>query len=96
MLQSVERASISVDGLFLNADSGFDIQDFRSYCYANGNTFESQTVFDDLLYKTHFVIERRNAWLDAFKTVLVRFDTNQFHWKALNLLAFTMILLRKL
>ena len=53
-------------------------------------------MFDDLLYKCRFVVERTNAWLDAFKAVLVRFETNAIHWKALNLLAFCVILLRKL
>ncbi len=50
----------------------------------------------NLLYKCRFVIERTNAWLDAFKALLVRFETNKIHWKALNLLAFTVILLRQL
>lgn len=108
MIQSVQLANIPVKGLFLNADSGFDTSDFRSYCYINeifdnidqnkrnGNSCESNTVFDELLYKTRFVIERTNAWLDAFKAVLVRFETNDFHWKGLLLLAFSVILLRKL
>ncbi len=52
--------------------------------------------FDSLLYKCRFVVERTNAWLDAFKTILVRFETNEIHWKALNLLAFCVILLRQL
>jgi hypothetical protein len=34
--------------------------------------------------------------MDAFKVLLVRFETNKIHWKALNLLAFTVILLRQL
>ena len=92
----------------LNADAIFNTTDFRSYCYANeildnidknkrnGNVYESQTVFDELLYKTRFVIERTNAWLDAFKAVLIRFETNDLHWKGLMLLAFSAILLRKL
>ncbi len=36
------------------------------------------------------------VWLDAFKAILVRFETNEIHWKALNLLAFCVILLRQL
>lgn len=94
--------------MFLNADAGFDTSDFRSYCYANdifdnidqnkrnGNSIEAYTVFDELLYKTRFVIERTNAWLDAFKAILIRFETKNSHWKSLLLLAFTVILLRKL
>jgi len=108
MMKSIVLADIPIKDLFLNADSGFDTASFRSYCYANdifdnidknkrnGNSFEPYMVFDELLYKTRFVIERTNAWLDAFKAILVRFETNNSHWKALMLLAFSVILLRKL
>jgi transposase len=61
----------------------------------NENSTQSNTVFDELLYRTRFVIERTNAWLDAFKAILVRFETNDLHWKSLLLLAFSVILLRK-
>lgn len=108
MIHSIQLAEIPINGLFLNADAGFDTTDFRSYCYANeifdnidknkrnGNPSESETVFDEVLYKTRFVIERTNAWLDAFKAILIRFETNNLHWKGLILLAFSIILLRKL
>jgi len=108
MLRSIQIADIPIKGLFLNADSGFDTSGFRSYCFRNeifenidknkrnGDLHESYTVFDELLHKTRFVIERTNAWLDAFKAILVRFETNNLHWKALLLLAFSVILLRKL
>jgi len=108
MICSVQLADIPVKGLFLNADSGFDTSDFRSYCYANeifdnidqnkrnGNPTQSNTVFDELLYKTRFVIERTNAWLDAFKAIMVRFETNDLYWKSLLLRAFSVILIRKL
>ena len=106
MIQSIEASNIVVDGLFLNADSGFDSKDFREYCVSkdvvgniainprNGNN--ENYLFDELLYKCRFVIERTNAWLDAFKALLVRFETNKTHWKSLHLLAFTVILLRQL
>ncbi len=94
---------IPVKGLFLNADSGFDTSDFRSHCYVNeifdnidqnkrnGNSYKSNIVFDELLYKTRFVIERTNAWLDAFKAILVRFESKDLHRKGLLLLAFSVI-----
>ena len=96
-------------GLFLNADSGFDTSGFRKLCYRNdifdnidqnkrnGGVSQTEfTVFDDDLYKHRFVIERTNAWLDAFKAILIRFETRSLHWKGLLLLAFSVILLRKL
>ena len=57
---------------------------------------EQTGIFDELLYKCRFVVEKTNAWLDGFKAILVRFETNKIHWKALNLPAFVVILLRQL
>ena len=106
MLEEIRSSGIETDGLFLNADAGFDTSEFRSCCFENdiiGNIDQNERngngndyIFDDLLYKCRFVIERTNAWLDAFKAILVRFETNKIHWKALNILAFCVILLRKL
>lgn len=106
MLDNIQSCEIAIDGLFLNADAGFDTLEFRHYCseqeifgnidqnHRNGGTGEH--LFDELLYKCRFVVERTNAWLDAFKAILIRFETNAVHWKALNILAFCVILLRQL
>ena len=106
MFLKIQWSNIRIDGLFLNADAGFDTEDFRAFCFKNEivdnidknkrNGDKSDHLFDDLLYKCRFVVERTNAWLDAFKAILIRFETNQIHWKALNLMAFCVILLRKL
>ena len=106
MFSDLESNGIPTDGLFLNADSGFDTEDFRRYCsekeiFGNidqnkRNSADNEYFFDDLLYECRFVVERTNAWLDAFKIILTRFETKALHWKALNLLAFSVILLRKL
>lgn len=106
MLQSLRLSNIKTEWLFLNADAGFDTENFRLYCYKNDiidnidtnkrNGNGNDYLFDDLLYKCRYVVERTNAWLDAFKAILVRFETNKIHWRALNLLAFCVILLRKL
>ncbi|MEZ5197142.1 MAG: hypothetical protein R2764_12265 [Bacteroidales bacterium] len=106
MLQDLRSSNIRTDWLFLNADAGFDVENFRAFCYRNDiidnidknkrNGCESEHLFDSLLYKCRFVVERTNAWLDAFKAILIRFETNKIHWKGLNLLAFCVILLRQL
>lgn len=106
MLDTLRESQIPIDGLFLNADAGFDSKEFRDALYKvdieanidnnkrNGN---NDVAFkDDLLYQKRFVIERTNAWLDAFKAVLVRFETKKTHWKSLNIMAFCVILLRRL
>jgi hypothetical protein len=106
MVASIQLSGIPTDGLFLNADSGFDNEGFRDYCFKNGiignidknirNGSAKEYLFDELLYKCRVVIERTNAWMDAFKAILVRFETSMAHWKALNILAFCVILLRQL
>jgi hypothetical protein len=60
----------------------------------NGN--QEDHFFDPLLYKCRFVLERTNAWLDTFKALLMRFETNEIHWKALNIFGFSVFLLRQL
>jgi hypothetical protein len=55
-----------------------------------------ENIFDEILYKCRFIIERTNACLDVFKVLLVRFETNKYHWKGLHLLAFCVILLHQL
>ena len=106
MIACLHRSNIDTHSLFLNADSGFDSSNFRTLCYQKDiianivqnkrNGMLHQHVFDELLYKQRFVIERTNAWLDAFKAILIRFETNKIHWKALNILAFIVILIRQL
>lgn len=106
MFKNIRKSKISTEGLFLNADAGFASTGFRAFCYKNEiianidqnkrNGVEFECIFDELLYKQRFVVERTNAWLDAFKAILVRFETNKIHWKALNILAFIVILICQL
>ena len=52
-------------------------------------------LFDSELYKERFDVERTNAWIDGFKALLVRYETNSKHWMGLHQLAFAFILLRR-
>ena len=106
MLDGLQQSKLTYDGLFLNADAGFDIESFRRYCLGKGivanidfnprNNKEQQHLFDEELYKDRYVIERTNAWIDGFKTLLIRYETNAKHWRAWHFIAFTVILLRNL
>jgi transposase len=106
ILASLESANISVDGLFINADSGFDSKELRSICEQNSikpnfaqnkrNANEDDDLyFDELLYKERYAIERTNAWLDGFRSLLNRFDTTIASWESMNYIAFMVIALRK-
>lgn len=104
----LEEAQISLDGLFLNADSGFDAKALRDDCFRRGieaniavnprsrpEEAAAATCLDTELYRERTAIERTNAWLDSFKTLLVRFETSVENWLAFHFLAFAVLLLRK-
>ncbi|MFV0507069.1 MAG: IS5 family transposase [Bacteroidales bacterium] len=106
MILDLKQVGINHEVLFLNADAGFDVKKFRDFLEAEEivgnidfnkkNNSEYKYLFDELLYKERFVVERTNAWLDAFKGLLIRFETKTTHWKSMNILAFIVIWLRKL
>lgn len=109
MCQLLQDAAITVRGVFLNADAGFDAQELRTVCTEkeievniasnprNGAPLsETYQYFDERLYKERFVIERTNAWLDSFKALLIRFEKNINSWMAQHFIAFAVLLLRKI
>lgn len=106
VIGTLEQANIHVGGLFLNADAGFDSKEFRLCCKKkeinanvcfnkrNGNT-DRDEYFDQLLYNERYKIERTNAWMDSFRSLLNRFDTTIESWLGFNYLAFIIIALKK-
>lgn len=109
LCQMLQTAGLRVDGLFLNADAGFDSTALRAACAqqqiqanirfnprrgpSGGATY---VYFDEVLYQRRVVIERSNAWLDGFKALLVRFETKASNWLALHILAFCALFMRRL
>jgi transposase len=103
---TLEQADIRVDGLFPDADAGFDSKDFRRSCdlkdinanicfnKRNGNT-DRDEYFDRELYDERYAVERTNAWMDSYRSLLNRFDTTVESWKGFNYLAFIVIALKK-
>lgn len=109
LCELLEAADLRLDGLFLNADKAFDVKALRQSCARrhievniprNRRTADWQTDDDTLLvpelYQRRQVIEQMNAWLDGFKTLLVRFETCLHTWLAFHWLAFSVLLLRKI
>ncbi len=103
---TLEQADIPVEGLFLNADAGFDSKDFRRSCEKkeiNANicfnrrngTADRDEYFDRELYDERYAVERTNAWMDSYRSLLNRFDTTVESWKGFNYLAFIVIALKK-
>tara|TARA_B110000014_G_C19965665_1_gene499835 strand:+ start:39 stop:875 length:837 start_codon:yes stop_codon:yes gene_type:complete len=104
---TLEEADIPVEGLFLNADAGFDSKNFRDSCAEkeinanvcfnkrNRKTQDREEYFDQDLYNERYAVERTNAWMDSFRSLLNRFDTTIESWKGFNYLAFFVIALKK-
>ena len=106
MLEDLDKANIKTDGLFLNADAGFDCDVLRAFLYKNGiianicisrrRTNSDNILVDKQLYAERYSVERTNAWMDSYRTILNRFDTTAPSWEAWNYIAFTVLLLKKI
>lgn len=95
LIAQLSESGIRVDGLFVNADAGFDSYEFRDACKHVGielnvprnyrsskQLVEDDTYFDDLLYEQRYKVERTNAWMDSNRTLLLRQDTSLSSWTA--------------
>lgn len=100
-------ATICSKGLLMNGDAGFDAKTLRQLCEEldivanidfnkrNAKSTDYDYLFDEQLYKERFAVERTNAWIDAFKALLIRFETTARNWTSFHYLAFSLILIRK-
>ena len=108
MIKSLNRCGIVVENSMLNADKGFDSKKLRRVCWRRNiepNIKENnrsrkkskrgkKRFFNENVYKRRFVNERTFAWLDSFRTLLVRFDKLDEAWRNWHYLAFTLMLLK--
>jgi transposase len=108
MIKLLTRCGISVQNSHLNADKGFDSKSFRMACRRRGivpNIKENRRnrkkakcgrkrFFNKELYKRRFVNERTFAWMDSFRTLLVRFDKLDQCWINWLYLAAALILIK--
>jgi transposase len=106
LLEMIEAAEIATEGLFLNADAGFDSANLREVCQSheiipnfalnprNGAITERDEYFDSLLYEDRKVIEPAFSWLDSLKALLIRFETTARNWFAFNLLGILVAFIR--
>ncbi len=89
----LESVQINLKGVFLNVDSGFDAHNLRQACEKRAiqvnivanprwavGTPSDWTYFDEELYKRRTMIEHANAWLNSFRALLVRYETNMENW----------------
>ena len=108
MINELNRKGIHVENSMLNTDKGFDSKSFRRCCMRKQiipNSKENKRnrkkikrgrkrQFNQEIYNRRFVNERGFAWMDSFKTLLIRFDTSILSWKNWHYLAFFLILIK--
>lgn len=105
----LKEVGIDVDGLFLNADAGFDTADFRDCCSEKNiianipeNRRNSQQLqdndqyFDEQLYRRRSIAEHPFAWMDSCKALLIRFETRADTWRSMNILGMIRLFLRRI
>lgn len=108
MIKQINNNGICVSNSMQNADKGFDSKALRRAIRRRkmipnikenprrrkGNKRGRKRYFNEQAYQTRFVNERCFAWLDSFRTLLVRFDTLDKSWLNWHYLAFALILLK--
>lgn len=108
IFDKIRDAGLNLEGLFLNADAGFDVKEFRELCEKNeifhnidfnkrnsNNNQNTDYMLDDELYRLRFSVEQLNAWVDGFKSLVFRYETRSSNWMALHCIAFAIIFIRK-
>lgn len=110
ILGQLRAAAVNPKGLFLNADAGFDAQVLRKICSEEEieanikdnprntkDTLDTHDIyFDDELYKRRAVVEHANAWIDSFKSLLIRFETTIKSWIAFHFIAFACLFIKRI
>ena len=93
LIDDLRRMHIPSDGLFINADAGFDASALRHLLERFGihlnapvnprrGRSEEEWYFDEMMYEERYKIERTNAWMDANRTFATRYDTTLTSWIA--------------
>ncbi len=95
MIRSLFKQGFTLLTSILIADKGFDclvlrnlLRRFRIKALIKVNLRNSKKTkrgrkkySDEKLYKTRYINERTFAWMDSYRTLLVRFDTTTESWK---------------
>ncbi len=108
MIKQLNCKGICVENSIQNADKGFGSKALRRAIQRRNilpnikeNTRNRKSkkrgpsrFYHNDAYKTRFVNERCFAWIDGFRTLLVRYDKLDNSWLNWHFLAFTLILLK--
>jgi hypothetical protein len=90
MFDKMESNNLSITCLVLNADAGLDIKTFRDLSDENQilhnidynkrnrkqENEKDEYVLDNELHRNRFCVEQLNAWVDGFKSLIIRYETS--------------------
>ena len=110
LFDDMKRCGLNYHDAIFNMDSSFDTRAARKLLWNRGvkpniaeNKRNRKTVkrgrkryFNPEVYKHRFVSERTFAWIDKFKTLLVRFERKAAYCLGFHHIAFALINLRRL
>ncbi|MDQ4146574.1 MAG: transposase [Pseudomonadota bacterium] len=110
VFHDLQRCGLEYAGAFFNADSSFDTREARKMLWNRGvipnideNKRNRNTVkrgrkrhFNRAVYKNRFAVERTFAWIDKFRSLLIRFERKDVYWLGFHYIAFTLINLRNI
>lgn len=108
MIARLRNCGICVENSIQNADKGFDSKKLRRAIMRRKMTSNikenirnrktkkpgKKRFFNQGIYDKRFVNERAFAWIDSFRTLLIRFDSLDSSWLSWHYLAFALILLK--
>ncbi|MDQ5852193.1 MAG: transposase [Chloroflexota bacterium] len=108
VFKDMQRCGLDYKGALFNADSSFDTRAARKLLWNRGvipNIPENKRNrkhikrgrkrhFNHEVYKRRFVSERTFAWIDKFKTLLIRFERKAAYCLGFHHIAFALINLR--
>ncbi|MFV0531796.1 MAG: IS5 family transposase [Flavobacteriales bacterium] len=108
MIRDLKSCGICVKNSIQNADKGFDSKKLRRAIHRRNITPNikenirnrktkkrgKKRQFNQDIYDQRFVNERTFAWIDSFRTLLIRFDKLDSSWLSWHYLAFALILLK--
>jgi len=106
----LRRLGFSLRDTYLNGDAAFDTRAARRVCFRYGlrpNFPENERnrrspkrgrkrQFHPAIYRLRFESERTFAWIDSFRSVLIRFDRKAAHFLGKHFVIYTLINLRSL
>jgi len=106
--KAIKHLGLDIKAAYFNADSAFDTKAARKVCFNHAlipNIAENKRgrkkpkrgrkrLFNKDVYKHRFVAERSFAWIDKFRTLLIRFERKDTYFLGAHFIAFALINLR--